>query len=43
MSLAVATAIILEGKGKHFDPEVIEAFVAVSDDLKKIADLWVDD
>jgi putative two-component system response regulator len=43
MSLAVATEIILEGKGKHFDPEVIEAFVAVSDDLKKIADLWVDD
>lgn len=42
MSIAEATAIIIEGKGKHFDPEVVEAFVVIHDDLKRIAIQWAD-
>ncbi len=42
MSIAQATATIMEGKGKHFDPEVVEAFVVIHDDLKRIAIQWAD-
>jgi len=42
MSVAQATAIILEGRGKHFDPEVVDAFVAIQDDLQRIAEKWRD-
>ncbi len=28
---------IIQGKGKHFDPDVVEAFVAVMDEFKEIA------
>ncbi|MDP1773889.1 MAG: two-component system response regulator [Methylobacter sp.] len=42
MSIAQATAIIMEGKGKHFDPEVVEAFVVIHDDLKRMAIQWAD-
>jgi adenylate cyclase len=31
-----AVAIIREGKGKHFDPDVVEAFLAVEDEFLKI-------
>jgi putative two-component system response regulator len=42
MTTAQATAIILEGKGKHFDPEIVEAFMAIQDDLQRIAEMWID-
>ncbi len=42
MSIEQATEIIIEGKGKHFDPEVVEAFMAIHDDLKRIAIQWAD-
>ncbi|MBD1558344.1 HD domain-containing protein [Vibrio sp. S9_S30] len=32
-----AKGIILEGTGKHFDPEVVEAFLNVEDEFKQIA------
>jgi putative two-component system response regulator len=32
-----ATNIILEGKGTHFDPDVVDAFLALEDDFRKIA------
>ena len=31
-----AKEIILEGKGKHFDPEIINAFLAIEEQFKKI-------
>ena len=42
MSNAQATAIIVEGRGKHFDPEVVDAFLVIKDDLQRIAALWTD-
>ncbi len=42
MSIAQATEIIMEGKGKHFDPEVVEAFVSIHEDLKRISIQWAD-
>ncbi len=43
MSVEQATAIILEGRGKHFDPEVVDAFVTILDDFREVAALWTDD
>ena len=37
MSIEEAVAIILEGKGSHFDPEVVDAFVARLQDFREIA------
>ena len=42
MSTEQAAAIILEGRGKHFDPEVVEVFIAIKDDLQRIAAKWSD-
>ncbi len=42
MSCEQATAIILGGKGTHFDPEVVETFMAIQDELYRIAAKWVD-
>ncbi len=42
MSNAQATAIIVEGRGKHFDPEVVDAFLVIQDELQRIAALWTD-
>jgi HD-GYP domain-containing protein (c-di-GMP phosphodiesterase class II) len=42
MSHDHATAVIMEGKGAHFDPDVVDAFVAIADDLKAIADRYAD-
>jgi len=33
----VACRILNEGRGRHFDPEVLDAFVAVQDDFRAIA------
>jgi len=35
-----AKDIILEGDGKHFDPDVIQAFLAVEDEFLEIADRY---
>ncbi len=32
-----AKSIILDGRGKHFDPEVVEAFLSIEDEFKRIA------
>lgn len=32
-----AVVIIVEGKGAHFDPDIVDAFVALQDDFQKIA------
>ena len=36
---ADAQAIIVEGRGKHFDPDVTDAFIAGFDDFVAIAEL----
>lgn len=42
-SHAYAAAIIEEGKGKHFDPDVVEAFHAVEAGFQRIAATYVDE
>ncbi len=42
MAVEQAVAIITEGSGKHFDPQVVEAFLVVQGELERIAALWVD-
>ncbi len=36
-------AFIIQGKGKHFDPDVVDAFVAVQNEFKEIAERFRDD
>jgi putative two-component system response regulator len=35
-------AFIIAGKGKHFDPDVVDAFVAAVDEFKEIAEKYRD-
>lgn len=42
MSHFDATQIILEGRGKHFDPDIVDAFVALSDVFQGIAARFAD-
>jgi putative two-component system response regulator len=35
--------IIIDGKGKHFDPDVVEAFIVVMGEFKGIATMYRDD
>ncbi|MDR3376079.1 MAG: HD domain-containing phosphohydrolase [Ancalomicrobiaceae bacterium] len=37
-----AIAIMLEGRGRHFDPNVIDAFAEISDEFRDIADRYSD-
>jgi len=37
-----AKQIILEGKGSHFDPHVVDAFLSVEQEFKKIAEYYRD-
>ena len=37
-----AVAIITEGRGTHFDPQVVVAFSAIQKDFERIAGMWVD-
>jgi putative two-component system response regulator len=37
-----ATGIILEGRGTHFDPDVVDAYVARIDDFRQIALRYTD-
>jgi putative two-component system response regulator len=43
MPIIQAVAIIAEGRGTHFDPQVVDAFIEVKEDLKRIADTWIDE
>jgi putative two-component system response regulator len=42
MSNEQAIGIIVEGKGSHFDPQVVDAFMAVQDDFQAIAAQFID-
>ncbi len=42
MSHEEAAAIILKGKGAHFDPDVVDAFVALGDTFRNIALAYAD-
>lgn len=37
-----AATIIMEGKGSHFDPDIVDAFVAIQDEFQAIAARFVD-
>jgi putative two-component system response regulator len=37
-----AKAIILEGRGKHFDPDVVDAFLALETEFQAIAERYAD-
>ena len=37
-----AVQIIIEGKGTQFDPDVVDAFLAVKEDFRQIALRYVD-
>jgi putative two-component system response regulator len=41
-SLQQTVAIILEGKGHHFDPDIVDAFLAVQNQFADIATRYVD-
>jgi putative two-component system response regulator len=38
-----AVRIVVEGRGKHFDPDVVDAFLAVAEDFRQIAAAHRDD
>ena len=42
MTREQAVAIIVQGSGTHFDPQVVEAFIAIQNDLQRIATMWTD-
>jgi putative two-component system response regulator len=37
-----AIAMITEGSGKHFDPDIVAAFAQITDEFKAIADRYAD-
>ena len=41
-TLEKATAIILEGRGSHFDPDVVDAFLVERETFQAIAARYVD-
>ncbi len=42
MTREQAVAIIVQGSGSHFDPQIVAAFQAIQDDLQHVAEQWVD-
>lgn len=42
MSHEAAAAIIVQGKGSHFDPDLVDAFVAIQSDFRHIAARYAD-
>jgi putative two-component system response regulator len=42
MSHAQAAQIIVEGRGHHFDPDVVAAFVSLEDDFQAITNRYSD-
>jgi putative two-component system response regulator len=43
MTMEQTISIILEGKGTHFDPEVVNAFLTLQDEFERIAKMWADE
>jgi response regulator RpfG family c-di-GMP phosphodiesterase len=37
-----AVAFIVDGRGKHFDPDVVDAFLSIQDEFKQIAERYSD-
>jgi putative two-component system response regulator len=37
-----AVAVIVQGSGQHFDPQVVEVFMLIQDELHRIAAKWLD-
>ena len=37
-----AVAIVLEGKGKHFDPDIVDAFIEIQEEFRNIAARYAD-
>jgi len=42
MGYAEAAAIIIEGSSNHFDPDVVDAFVAIQGEFIEIAEKYSD-
>jgi putative two-component system response regulator len=42
MSHDEASRIIVEGRGSHFDPDIVDAFIAVSHEFYEIAERFRD-
>jgi putative two-component system response regulator len=42
MSHEKAVSIILEGRGSHFDPDMVDAFLAIQDEIRAIAARYAD-
>jgi len=43
MSFEQAHGIIVEGRGRHFDPDVVDAYLAIVDEFTAIAERYRDD
>lgn len=43
MSFAVAEALIAEGRGTHFDPDVVDAFLGLEAQFRHIATTYADE
>ena len=42
MTREQAIAIIVQGSGQHFDPQIVEVFMLIQDELHRIAAKWTD-
>lgn len=42
MSHEKATSILVEGRGNHFDPDILDAYLELQDDFRAIASRYVD-
>jgi putative two-component system response regulator len=42
MTIEQAQQIIVQGKGSHFDPDMVDAFIEIGDQLKTIAQRYSD-
>ena len=42
MSHEAAVQIILEGRGRHFDPDMTDAFFAIQEEFRAIANRYAD-
>jgi putative two-component system response regulator len=43
MSIEQAHGIIVDGRGRHFDPDVVDAFITILDEFRAIAERYRDD
>jgi putative two-component system response regulator len=42
MTREQAVAVIVQGSGAHFDPQIVEAFIEIQDEFQRIAAMWID-